>query len=376
MQPAPTSAKNASVSSSWRQLFPKTAASGESRPRKWLVFKKAGEPLLIVPAHNRRLAARGLELYPAQSFKARLAKWIWKRSLLLGVPAGAERVEFGISAADPLVRFLAVQAGSPGEVPEFAILAGNPRAPGRRFLLLVFSNSGEPTIVVKTSTDASGGDLIRKETQFLSGNISKVPGLPLLRGALESGLIKAFALDYIEGHSPEAGDESSLSRLLEQWLLNQNPRPATEFLAWQRLVLASGSDESFRALATKLENVPLRPAVFHGDLAPWNIKVGAEGKWNVLDWERGEWSGLPGWDWFHYVLQPALLVQKQSPDQLANTAEKLLQSTRFQQYATAAGIAGHRRAWLLAYLFHCRDVLRPAEGSPGTEALLRRLAET
>ena len=34
-----------------------------------------------------------------------------------------------------------------------------------------------------------------------------------------------------------------------------------------------------------------------------------DGSWVVLDWERGEPEGLPGWDWFHYVVQTGVLVE-------------------------------------------------------------------
>ncbi len=84
---------------------------------------------------------------------------------------------------------------------------------------------------------------------------------------------------------------------------------------------------------------------------------------------------MPAFDWFHYVLQPAALVRKETPSALVRIAEGLLDSPAFAQYVTDAGLRGVERQWLLAYLFYCRNVLCPAEGSPRLAALLELWAK-
>ena len=70
--------------------------------------------------------------------------------------------------------------------------------------------------------------------------------------------------------------------------------------------MAPGDDEAMvgallsmlndRELAARLGSRLVSSVVFHGDFAPWNIKVDRAGAWMVLDWERGELHGVPCWD--------------------------------------------------------------------------------
>jgi len=119
----------------------------------------------------------------------------------------------------------------------------------------------------------------------------------------------------------------------------------------------------------------MHPCVQHGDFVPWNIKVSSEGGWTVLDWERGELTGIPGWDWFHYVLQTGLLVKRMTTQTLVERAEALLASDNFRGYASRAGISGVERELLLSYLFHLVEVIQPSEGRVQSRNLLTALAE-
>ena len=118
----------------------------------------------------------------------------------------------------------------------------------------------------------------------------------------------------------------------------------------------------------------VHPAIYHGDLAPWNIKVSPAGAWTVLDWERGEPTGIPGWDWFHYVIQSGILVGRLSTPVLAQRVESLLRSDAFKQYAARAGILGCERDLVLAYLLHVVEVLKPSEGLAASRELLHALS--
>jgi hypothetical protein len=196
-------------------------------------------------------------------------------------------------------------------------------------------------------------------------------GIPVLRGQFASNAVRAFATDFIPGRSPLPHQAEGIVPILGSWLDASRRVRVEEIPAWQRLVQASAGDPRFAALAGSLNSLFIHPALFHGDFAPWNIRISSgDGSWSVLDWERGEWLGLPAFDWFHYVLQPAALVRKETASALVQTARKLLDSPAFRQYAQEAGLSGVGREWLLAYLYYCRDVLCPAEGSPRLTALL------
>ncbi len=107
---------------------------------------------------------------------------------------------------------------------------------------------------------------------------------------------------------------------------------------------------------------------------PWNIKVSPAGAWTVLDWERGELAGLPGWDWFHYLIQNGILVGHLPAPVLIQHVETLLDSPPFKQYAALAGIQGCERELVLAYLLHIVEVIKPSEGLAATAELLKALS--
>jgi aminoglycoside phosphotransferase (APT) family kinase protein len=143
---------------------------------------------------------------------------------------------------------------------------------------------------------------------------------------------------------------------------------------WQRLERAAAADPLWPALAARLRARAVHPVLGHGDLAPWNIKLSPQGAWTVLDWERGELTGVAGWDWFHYVLQRAILVERPPASGLVARAEQLLAAEDFRRYAEQTGSAGFARELMVAYLLHSVHVIQPAEGIPQTRALAEALA--
>jgi hypothetical protein len=52
----------------------------------------------------------------------------------------------------------------------------------------------------------------------------------------------------------------------------------------------------------------------------------------------------------------------------------LLASGPFQDYSQRSGIAGVERELVIAYLLHCLEVIRPAEGASRTRELVEALA--
>jgi hypothetical protein len=113
--------------------------------------------------------------------------------------------------------------------------------------------------------------------------------------------------------------------------------------------------------------------LFHGDFAPWNIKVSDKGVWTVLDWERGQTNGVPGWDWFHFVIQPAILVERLPMPKLVEKVEKLLRSYLFREYASKVGCLQKERELMLGYLLYCIHVIQPSEGLEENQELLDAL---
>lgn len=358
----------------WQHLFAPDASSGPPVAVAMKLLSKRGQPLLLLP-RQPHLARIGLELYPAQTPRSRLVRCLAAWALQARLPVGIEPVEVNLSPEDPFVRWLARRAQVTfGGIPQFAVLAGNPNSPGQRFILLLFDPTGRPVAIVKVGATEAARKLIEQERQFLESSPTGTPAIPLLRGAFANTSLQAIALDFLPGRSPRTADEHLLPKVLGNWLRPQQPIGLTETRFWQELSATSADHPIFKSLAVALRNQSSSGAIVHGDFAPWNVRVSPSADWMALDWERGDLNGPPAWDWFHYVLQKSILVQRQPVAALAISIEGLLASKEFKTYAQAAGIIGHERALALFYLVYQAEVIRPSEGLAETRELLGQLA--
>jgi hypothetical protein len=314
-------------------------------------------------------------LYPAQTRRARAARtllrWLFRASL----PLGPGKVSLAVSPADPFVKFLTSLTAEPAQgLPTLGILAGNPMSEGQRLLLLVFDARQRPVAVVKAGLSEQARGLIEKEESFLAAVPAGTRAVPRLRGAFQSARLRALALDFFAGDSPRPRQEAALPPLLESWGDPGRTVAVNETPNWARLEAACSGNGLFAMVAVSLRGRTVHPTIHHGDLAPWNIRVSPTGAWTVLDWERGELTGIPGWDWFHYVIQSAILVGRLPTSGLVQRIEGLLGSETFQQYAVRGGIVGRERELALAYLLHVVEVIKPSEGLAPTRDLLRALS--
>ena len=348
----------------WSELF------GEGDPALDLrVVRKRGEPLLLLPA-SATGAASCLDLYPAQTAKGRIARAILRALIRLPV---LTRVRLPFSEATPFAAFL--RSFAKDHFPQFGALLGNPRVVGWRWIFLCLNRAGLPALVVKAGVSDKARALIAAEGDFLATLPAEFPGRPVLVGQLRDPQVHALACRYAPGSSPRPDrSESRLAALLGGWITSEQRIPLGDLPAWRRLADALAGEPIFIRIADKLDGLMVATTVMHGDLAPWNIRE-HRGAWTVLDWERGEMHGVPGWDWFHFMLQYAVLVERRSPGALLFTVDTILGSAAFQDYAKRTGIAGHERALLLAYLLHCTSVLKITEGSCEIAALFKLLSD-
>jgi aminoglycoside phosphotransferase (APT) family kinase protein len=288
--------------------------------------------------------------------------------LRVGLRFGLQKTSLTVSNTDPFAAFLcAASRVEPGEPFSFAVLTGNSSAPGRRHVFLLFNSASEPVAVVKAGATSRARELIAHETSLLSAFASALTGLPKVRGACELDNLSAFAMDFIEGTSPGDDAGGELETIFSSWVDSARQIEIGETVAWKRLIQASGAAALPEAVL-KLETLRTHPVLMHGDFAPWNVKVSA-GRWTVLDWERGERVGIPAWDWFHFVVQPAVLVRRETTEATLARLEKLFPSAEFQRYAARCGIIGAEWMLAFAYVEYCVNVTRQTEGLKLLEAL-------
>lgn len=352
----------------WQDLF---FANDHSAPRtliKVRIIQRSGQPFLILPAHSH-LASQAFALYPAQTFLARLARFSLGLALSLKLPAAGPAFSLHINCEEPFATFLTQVAGGP-PFPRFAILTGNPKAEGRRFVILLFNANNQPVAVIKAGIGDSAIRLIEQEASFLTSVPPNTPGTPRLCSAFRSSRLHALALDFFPGHSPRPNEIFRLESLLTSWIDSTRMVPIIQLPAWQRL---AGWLDARSPAWQQLNDAVCHPVIYHGDFTPWNVKV-IRGSWQALDWERGELAGIPGWDWFHYVIQSAVLINREPVERLVIRVEHMLASESFTRYAAGAGITGMEQLLVLGYLYYSVHILKQTEELSRIQTLLERLS--
>ena len=370
--PGESPTPKAVVPDEWADLFRSDSNPASSATRVWFELRKQGQPFLMLPK-SPQLAAAALNLYPAQTQTARLARLILRSWLRLRLPLPIKQTPVPVDDCAPFSQYLARQAGSK-TFPPLAILAGNPHTPGRRFVLLLFDDNHAPACVVKAGLGAVAGALIERERGFLASVAKAVEGVPKLREFYDAGDLRAFAMEFLPGRTPTPSDAPVIERIVQAWADEGRSLVVAETAPWRQLETACAGHPLMQKLGS-LRTRTVRGVLWHGDLVPWNIRLDPQtGRCAVLDWERGELAGLPAWDWFHYVIQTGILVEKAPPAALRARIGNLLALDAFNRYARRCDIQGCERELLLAYLLYCVEVLKPSEGREQTKTLLEQLA--
>ena len=324
----------------------------------------------MLPA-ERRPALAGLGLYSPQTPRAKFLKSLLRLGIKSGAAAFLRHAKLFAREGDPFVEYLAREGGwVQGQFGPLAILAGNPNTHGQRFVLLLLELKGDPSVVIKAGVTPEAIALIEHEERFLRSIPRGTDSVPELRSAYKSEGIAALALDFVAGQPSVEWTGLQLERILSPWVDRARRVTVEDLPIWQRFERSRGTARALPPHFARLAVAVMHPAIYHGDFAPWNIR-GREGAWKVLDWERGERVGLPLWDWLHFTVQTAVLVDEAEPEEALGTIERLFETQEMVRYLALAGAAGWEQPLCLAYLEYCLEVLKPSEGA---ESLLRLAA--
>jgi hypothetical protein len=329
----------------WLQLF--EPPSKEQASRSFFTLSRHNHDFLFLP-RDRCTAQQSIQLYPAQTTKALIARATVQFLINFGLSAFLPRQTFSVAHGSHFAGFL--RSLVPGAtLPDFAVLSGNPNAPGTRFILLLFNEDNTPACIVKAGTTPAARELVRRESAFLKEFRNRFAALPVLLGFSESEDYTALALPFISGASPHQNDVEGIAKLLSTWICHNEKIPLRSITAWQNL---PKDDETFRKMDSLVGDQVVRPVLMHGDFAPWNIKVGKGGHWIAIDWEHGQFPGVPSWDWFHYIVQTSILVRHDSPHETLLRLQQLFALSTFKSYAKEAGITDGILGILVGYLLH------------------------
>lgn len=338
----------------------------------WSVVRRRGKPLLLLP-QNFHSATVALQLYAAQRPAAKAIRKLLPWYAGTPLRALGQQLIIHSNTAMPWPTFLRRQwGGAASRLPTPAILVGNQAADAQRFILLVLDETKSPVAVVKAGLRPPARHIIEREAEVLRQLPASLPGIPAFRERFSGEVGSAFAMDFYAGHSPAQDDQ--IGAILGGWLHADDVLVLGDSAAWRELARVCSAEARFRSLITALAGRQVRAAVQHGDFAPWNVKVRPDGGWVVVDWERGELRGIPGWDWLHYEIQTSILRRRLGAEAVAVRLQALFQQPSFQRYVQTANIAACLRPLTLAYLLYHNRVIRPGEGLRTGEELLQLLA--
>jgi hypothetical protein len=354
-------------------LFHSEKPSGKRLTFNWRLVTRQGRPLLLLPEDGMDLRM-GLELYSAQR---PLAK-IWRAALpkIIRSPAASmfHRISFEVDANSEFVRFLSEQSGvSVEQLRAPAIKFGGLGEKKTRLALLLCDQTNRPTKVVKVGLNAEGRAATEREADVLAQLPAEVIGCIRMSGRQATEKWSAFATPFFPGDSPE--NDVGMEIVFHSWLKLGEATAIGEFDSWRELEkkVPVEQAEKLRALTDVLGSKKIRSTLYHGDFTPWNLRAINAMNLQAYDWEVGYLRGIPGWDWFHFIVQTSILVKRHSPERVAAELEQVIQSPRFFKYAQAAGIEKIIEPLLLAYLLHQDHVICPLQGRATTRQLFELL---
>jgi len=357
------------------ELFLNGQPAGTQLEFTWRLIWRRRRPFLLLPTSATDVRV-SLELYSAQRKRAKI--WRAMLPMLFQTPAASlfQRVRFPADANAEIIRFLSEQSGVPVEQMRApAIKFGGMELQKSRLVLLACDQTSRPVKVIKLGLDAAGRAATEREADLLDQLPANTLGCIRATGRLSTPKMFAFATAYFPGASPE--NDAGMEMLFHSWLNLEPAAPIESLAAWHELEtdVAGAEPAAWRVLRAALAGKKVRSTLHHGDFAPWNIRAINSQNLQAFDWERGRLAGVPGWDWFHFIVQTAILARRHSVERVAAEVEELLQSPRFEKYAAAAGISEIVQPLVLAYLLHHRWVVKPLEGGGTVTQLQHLLAE-
>jgi hypothetical protein len=283
--------------------------SSKPTEASFLVISSRQQPRWIVPAQSKT-AIEVLRQWRPYSKAARL-KWLISlaayRYGLLGYLPSVQTVTF--SKIPKLDWHSAVDALLP------VIYVGTPGIYRKAVISLVDEASQTVAGVVKCPIEPLAAKSIRREAALLerlaSNGYSVAPRLgyvdgsqgvaaqQAIAGPLSGRELKACHINFLLNLS--TGEQTSLAEQCKALQQTELPQPLQAvWTNWPQI------QSIWQQLA--VDATPLPAVIQHGDFAPWNLKCIASGLC-AIDWEDGQWHGLPLQDLLHFFVIQAYLFQ-------------------------------------------------------------------
>jgi len=239
-------------------------ASGSALNGPWIGLPTRSHPRWTLPKTPRSAAKASLLVYHPVTLRARFG---WEVTRLV---AGSGLLGLLPPSQPPVGLREALTAYLP---PGSHVAVARTNHP-RRYVALAVDDRGRLLFVGKVARDQAGRAKLRREREQME---SFGPFLPA----------------PIKAPTVLAHDDGVLLLEAVTWRPRLVPWHLSEDVAH---ALGVFFKRTMRALH------PMAGAT-HGDFAPWNLMLGRDGKWTLLDWEDARADAPPFFDVFHFLVQ-------------------------------------------------------------------------
>ena len=314
------------------------------RSLRFHCLRRNGHLLLVLPK-DKELALLTLSLYQPQTSKAKLLAKGLSAMIKLGLHRLLSRLDMQIRSESAFADFVVGRH-------QIGFLLGNPEAEARR-VIVVYQHHNE-VAVAKIGVGEIGKQSVEAEAKTILSLPENYLGIATVKKCRCRADWYYYTTPFIIGDSPVQKQDGQVFALLDDWVRHFTLKSLRDTQIWESLKFheRQGGRKGYSDFIERLGELDVKVGLYHGDFAPWNIKISEGGVVNVMDWEYARLDGLAGWDWLHYMIQRATLVSNHSATEVLAECRLWAVTPEGRAFLCAAGWGQHIEEWLGSYLVY------------------------
>lgn len=301
--------------------------------RSYLILRNHGGKYWVLPETQLRM---GMELYQPTTNKGKLIKWLYPMMHKFALLNAVLQIDMVSIHFSPLVKWVGEVCFHTTLLPAFYFL-DSPIESNHK-LTAQFSNGKKILGYGKFTDSPNVAEAFRREGDILAQlKIAGVDNVPTCLACGEENGVYYFAqttqktpgAKNITKFLPE--HEAFLTELYKKTGVAMGFRHSYEYALLEALAGYLEADcehdstllqKMLRKIEKKTEAVVTHLCCGHNDFTPWNT-YWTEGNLQVFDFEYAQMNCVPYLDAFHYWLQPLILDQKRSPEEIMRNLTEL-----------------------------------------------------
>lgn len=306
------------------------------------VVVRNGRVLLAIPS-DRVAANMTLKLYQPQKFLAKAYTLALKFLVYFGLHKLLPRVQLQLAKNGPV-------SSSSNYLDSIGLLFGNPEADNQK--IIVVRKEVDVWVVDKIGFEKLSKKAIVNETNTISSLPKGGTGIPVLLGKEQQENWAMYTTRFTDGDSPRPCDDDRVLDVLTSWSKYGESMAFSDTEQWNSMLVyakENGGLDVWNEINTAAP-INIMVGLYHGDFTPWNIKTLSNGSISVFDWEHGINKGPAAWDWLHYLIQRATLVDHLSPSETLEICREWAKSEKGGRFLDEAGWGNQIEPWIGTYL--------------------------